>query len=92
MKLSCAGWRRWKNDRTGECAASLIRKHIQDLRSAVPGVQIPLSPPSSPSVLVLLGETFEIRACARDFRLRMDPENGSEKTIQSRLQDCDAAR
>ena len=28
------------------------------------------------SVLVLLGETFEIRACARDFRLHMDLENG----------------
>ena len=37
----------------------------------------PSSPPSSPSVFGRLGESIEIRACARDFRLRMDPESGS---------------
>jgi hypothetical protein len=26
---------------------------------------------------VLFGESIEIRACARDLRLRMDPESGS---------------
>ena len=40
-------------------------------------VQIPLSPPSSPSVFGHLGESLEIYACARDLRLRMDPENAT---------------
>ena len=40
-------------------------------------VRIPLPPPSSPSVLVLTGESLEIRACACDLRLWMDPENVS---------------
>ena len=33
----------------------------------------PLSPPSSPSVFGCLGESFEIRACARDFRSTHGP-------------------
>jgi transposase InsO family protein len=34
-------------------------------------------PPSSHSVFGLFGESIEIRACARDLLLRMDPESGS---------------
>jgi hypothetical protein len=33
----------------------------------------PSAPPSSLAVIDLLGETFEIRACAGDFRLHMGP-------------------
>jgi hypothetical protein len=34
-------------------------------------------PPFSPSVFGHLGESIEIRACARDLRSRMDPESRS---------------
>jgi hypothetical protein len=35
---------------------------------------------SSSSVFRPLGESLEIRACARDFRLRTDPKNGGKPT------------
>ncbi len=38
-------------------------------------VQIHSAPPSSLSVSGHLGESIEIRACARDLRSRADPEN-----------------
>ena len=41
----------------------------------VPTVQISLPPPSSLSVFGLFGESLEIRACARDLRSYVDPEN-----------------
>jgi hypothetical protein len=49
---------------------------------ALPRVRIHPSPPTSPSVVVLTGESPEKRACARDLRLRMDPENVSYRAIR----------
>jgi hypothetical protein len=40
-------------------------------------VQIHSAPPFSPSVVGRLGESIEIRARARDLRLRVDLESGS---------------
>ena len=42
---------------------------------AEPRVRIHLAPPSSPSVFGLFRESLEIRACARDLRSCVDPEN-----------------
>ena len=60
-----------------------------------PAVQIPSAPPSSPSVFGPIGESLEIRACARDLRSCMDPENalGSRiRRIQQNLSGRDLAR
>jgi hypothetical protein len=50
---------------------------VSEAGQSVLRVRIHPAPPSSPSVFVLLGESIEIRACARDLRLRTDPESGS---------------
>ena len=52
------------------------------------GVQIP-SATIRPSIFGPLGESLEIRACARDFRLRSDQENGSCGAIRGDV--CRAA-
>jgi hypothetical protein len=41
----------------------------------VPEVRIRSAPPSSPSVFGPIGESLEIRACARDLQSCMDQEN-----------------
>ena len=46
-----------------------------------PRVRIPLALPSSPSIFGHLGESPEIRACARDLCLRMDPESGTGRAV-----------
>ena len=64
----------------GEIRLNCVKKTVHSAVYSAkmgPRVQIPLGPPFSHSGFGHLGESLEIYACARDLRLRMDPESGS---------------